>query len=117
MAQYVLMLREDPSVFESLSPEEMQKVIGRYMAWSDGMKEKGKLIGGQKLVDGEGRVIRATNGTITMIDGPFAETKELLGGYFILDVSGYDEVRELVADCPHLEFGSIEVRQIHVLDE
>lgn len=117
MSQFVLMLREDPAGFESLSPEEMQKVIGRYMAWADRMREKGKYAGGQKLVDGDGRVIARKNGSVAMTDGPFAETKEILGGYFILEASGYDEVRELVDDCPHLEFGSIEVREIHQIHE
>jgi len=117
MAQFVLMLREDPAVLAGMSPEEIQAVIGRYMEWSARLREKGKLTGGQKLVDGEGRVIAKNGGSITMTDGPFAETKEILGGYFLFEASGYDEIRELIADCPHLDFGSIEVREIHVLDE
>lgn len=116
MPQFVLMLREDPAVFEGMSPDEMQQVIMRYQEWSDRMRATGKLAGGQKLVDGEGKVLATKNGSITVTDGPFAESKEILGGYFILEASGYDEVRELAADCPHLDFGSIEVRQIHVLE-
>jgi hypothetical protein len=46
------------------------------------------------------------------MDGPFSETKEVIGGYWILEADSYDEMQELVADCPHLEHGRLEIRQI-----
>ena len=116
MTQFALMLRDDADKYADISPEEMQQIIGRYSAWADKMKELGKLAGGQKLIDGDGRVVRGNNGAMNVVDGPFAETKEILGGYFILEATDCDEILELIGDCPHLDFGPIEVRQIHEMD-
>ena len=103
MAEFVLMLRDAGSFPGDLSPEEIQAVIERYGAW---MQKVGAS--GQKLRDGEGRVMRRAGIT----DGPFAEAKEVLGGYFLLKADSYDDVVKICADCPQLDFGSIEIRQI-----
>ena len=116
MAQYMLMLREDPSVFQDLSPEDMQSVIARYVAWSTKMVETGRHKGGEKLGDGEGRIVRRNGSGLEVKDGPFAETKEVLGGYFTLEADSYEEVIDLMEDLPHLDYGSVEVRRIEVVE-
>lgn len=105
-----LMILHDPvdSPFAALSPEQMQTVIARYGAWADRMAAAGKLRGGQKLEDGTAR--HMTGGTVT--DGPYPETKEVIGGYFLIAAESYDDAVALAGDCPHLEFGRIEVRRI-----
>lgn len=108
MPQFVLMLRDSGSFPENISPEEIQQVIERYRVWSERVGAKG-----QKLADGEGRtVVRRSEGGITITDGPYAESKEVIGGYFVMDAPSYDAAAALVEDCPHLDFGSIEIRQI-----
>lgn len=107
MPQFVLMLRDSGTFPEDISAEEIQSIIGRYSAWKD--KVRGT---GQKLFDGEGRVIVRKEGGVAVTDGPYVESREVIGGYFIIEADDYDAVAKLVEDCPHLDFGSIEVRRI-----
>lgn len=110
MPQFVLLLRDDRKTVTGYSPEEMQKLMQKYGDWRRSLQSK--ATGGQKLMDGEGRVLRKQNGKPTVIDGPFAEAKEVMGGFFVIEVGNYDEAVELAKTCPHMEYGSIEVRQI-----
>jgi hypothetical protein len=110
MPQYLLLLRDDPAQFSDLSPEEMQKVLQRYGDWRSSLQNR--IVAGHKLKDGEGRVLRPGNNKPFVIDGPFAEAKEVMGGFFIVEVADYNEAVELAKTCPHIDFGTIEVRQI-----
>jgi hypothetical protein len=78
----------------------------KYQDW-----RRTKATGGQKLMDGEGRVLQKQNGKLSVIDGPFAEAKEVVGGFFVIEAANYDEAVEAAKTCPHMEFGTIEVRQ------
>lgn len=107
MPQFILLLRDDRNAVNGFSPEEMQKLMQKYGDW-----RRSKATGGQKLMDGEGRVLRKQNGKPSVIDGPFVEAKEIMGGFFVIEAANYDEAVETAKSCPHMEFGSIEVRQI-----
>lgn len=109
MPQFVLMLRDSGAFPENISPEEIQSIIERYGAWKD--KVRGS---GQKLYDGEGRVVVRKDGGVSVTDGPFAEAKEVIGGYFIIEAEDYDSATRLVEDCPHLDFGSVEIRRVEM---
>jgi hypothetical protein len=107
------LLYETPMDYGAISPDEMQQIIGKYKAWRDRMETAGHLVGSQKLKDGEGRVLKADDGKMRVTDGPYSETKEVIGGYFALQASGYDEALRLLEDNPHLEFGgTIELREV-----
>lgn len=109
MDEFFLILHDSTeSAFSALSPEEMQGVVSRYNAWAQSMAEQGRLRGGYKLEDGTGR--QMVGGTVT--DGPFPETKEVVGGVFIIAAANFDEAVEVARTCPHLEFGRIEVRRV-----
>ena len=110
MSKYVLLLRDDHAGFADASPEEIQKIIQKYTAWRASLQSR--IIAGNKLKDGEGRVLRKENGKPSIIDGPFAEAKEVMGGFFVLEADSYDQAVELAKTCPHIEFGSIEVRAV-----
>jgi len=113
MPEYMALLYESSDDPGQISPDEIQQIIGKYKAWRDRMEAAGHLSGGQKLKDGEGRVLRAENGQLRVLDGPYSETKEVIGGYFALHASGYDEAVRLLEDNPHLEFGgTIELREV-----
>jgi len=99
-------------VSAELSPEQIEEVIGRYIAWTEGLRSKGRLIASHKLRDGEGRVVRGNGAKMRVMDGPHAESKEVLGGFWLIEAESYDEALKLVADCPHLEHGTLEVREI-----
>lgn len=112
MADFMLLLHTPPAG-RSFSPEELQKVIERYAAWSKGLAAAGRLVGGHKLRDAEGRVLKRQSNQTTVTDGPYAELKEVVGGYFHVTAEHYDEAVRIARECPHLDYGgTIEVRAI-----
>ena len=112
MPKYMMLLHDDPAGFMSLSPDEMQKAIERYVAWGDKLRAEGVMLDGAKLQDEPGKVVRRQDGRVRATDGPHTESKEVLGGYYVMQAASYDEAVALVSDCPHLEFGTIEIRAI-----
>ena len=115
MSQFLLLLHETPAELPDWSPEEMQKVIEEYQAWGQRLAEAGRFLSSEKLKDGTGRSLRkGDNGLV--IDGPFSETKEVVGGFYLIEARDYDQAAELCRDCPHLAYGGrIEVREIEKL--
>jgi hypothetical protein len=94
-----------------LSPAQLQKVVSDWMAWFERLKAEGKCSGGHPLED-QGKVVSGSNGHI-VADGPFAESKEAVGGYFYLQVADENEAIEIARQCPGLEYGAVvEVRPI-----
>ena len=114
MNQYFLFLYEAPTAVAGISPEEMQKIVARYIAWRNDVAAKGHMLGGNKLRDGEGRVMRPAAGKVSVTDGPFAENKEVIAGFFHIQAESYDQAVEIARTCPHMEFGTIEVRQAEI---
>jgi len=112
MPSYILLLKEDPTAFAALSPEQMQAVVQRYRVWREGLEKDGRLLGANKLTDEGGRLLQRKNGQVRVTDGPFSETKEVIGGYFAYRAESYDEAVKIAEGCPHLDFGTIHVRQI-----
>ena len=95
---------------KGLSPEQTQKVSQDWMAWFKGLMAEGKAVAGHPLAL-EGKSVSGKNRTVT--DGPFAESKEAVGGYFMLDVATMDEAVEIARQCPGLPFGArVEVRPV-----
>ena len=114
MAQFMLLLHEHPEIeSESASPEQIQSIIAEYVAWREGLAAKNQLIGGEKLADEGGRILRRVDGKVQVTDGPYAEAKEIMGGYFAIEAQDYSAAVEIAQSCPHLKYGSrIELRQI-----
>lgn len=115
MAKFLLLLRDNPEGFRSLSPAEMQRIIGEYRAWAEGLRARNQLHGSNKLVDDGGKIIRHDGAGVMLKDGPYAETKEVIGGYFLIEAHDYAGAVEVARTCPHVRQGndgSIEIRQI-----
>lgn len=112
MPNYILLLHEpkDSHLFQ-MSPAEMQVIISKYSAWRNKMAADGTVQGGNKLQDGTGRSLVQNAGKLTITDGPYPETKEIIGGFFVVKADSFDHAVELSKTCPHLEFGRIEIRQ------
>ena len=107
MAKFMLLLYDDPSGWARLSPEEMQKAIEKYRAWMQ------KSVDAQRLAQDAGKVIRAQGGKPRVTDGPYSETKEVLGGYYTIEAANYDEAVQKALTHPHVEYGNtIEIRQV-----
>jgi hypothetical protein len=96
---------------KGLSPEEVQRVVGEWYSWFNGLIQDGRAVDGRPLMD-TGKIVSGKKGR-TVADGPFAESKEAIGGYFYLRVSGIDEAVEIAQQCPGLEYGlDVEVRPV-----
>ena len=97
--------------YKGLSPEEMQQVADHWTRWFKKLKEQGKAIDGKPL-EPQGKIISGKNGR-TISDGPFAESKETIGGYFLLDVASLEEAVAIAQECPGLDYGiRVEVRPL-----
>ncbi len=96
------------------TPEEMQQIFGRWMAWVEKLKAGGCYLGGNALQEG-GQVLRGPNGK-SVTDGPFAESKEIVGGYMLISAASLARASALAKDCPGLATGgTVEVRPIDVI--
>ena len=95
MAQYMLLLHQTPNYNADLPREKMLEMTKRYMAWADGLRQKGRMVGGEKLAAGGVRHIKVKDGKPVASDGPYAEAKDVIGGYFVIeakDVCLFDPV-------------------------
>ena len=109
MAQFMLLLYDNPSYWRTVSPEEMQKAIEKYRAWM----QKPFTKDSKRLAEDAGRVIRSDGGKVRTTDGPYSETKEVLGGYYTIEAPNYEEAVKLALTHPHLDYGgTVEVRQV-----
>src|SRR5882724_1694570 len=84
MPSYILFLHQDSQRPKPSSPDELMSMRKAYMGWAERMRAEGKLEGGEKLSEDPGRVMRRKQDRVAITDGPYAETKELVGGFFIL---------------------------------
>src|SRR5205809_7984159 len=108
--EYLLLFRGN-EWYHALSPEQLQKAMTDFKAWFDRLTEQGKLKAAQPLVR-EGKIVSGKNGRI-VADGPFAESKEAIGGYFLLQVETFDEAIAIAKNCPGLGYGvKVEVRPV-----
>jgi hypothetical protein len=96
---------------KELSPEQIQKVASDWMAWFERLTKQGKVTSGHPLMN-EGKIVSGKKGR-TVADGPFAESKEAIGGYFYLKVGNEEEAIAIAQQCPGLEYGAVvEVRPV-----
>src|SRR5262249_23636218 len=92
-----------------LSTEQLQKTVDQFFVWFEDLKQQGKFKAGQAL-ERSGRIVSGKGGRV-VADGPFAESKEAIGGFFLLQGVDLDEAMEIAKGCPMLEFGAtIQVR-------
>jgi hypothetical protein len=108
--QYMLLFRGN-EWHKGLSPEQMQQVAGQWMAWFDRLTQEGIAVAGNPL-EAKGKTVSGKGGRV-VVDGPFAESKEAIGGYFLLQVETEEEAVAIAQGCPGLPYGAvIEVRPV-----
>jgi hypothetical protein len=109
--QYLLILSEDPELIAT--PEQRQDAVSRVGEFAMGLVADGALQGGSPLRPvQEGKRVRVREGRKQVVDGPFAESKEVIAGYMILDAPDVGTAVDIALRCPNAEFGSVEVREI-----
>ena len=112
--QYVALIHADQEGWEALDEKEQQVVFQRYMDFS----KKNEVVGGAELEETDSATtVRVRNGDRLVTDGPYAEVKEALGGFFILECGSIDEACQLAAEIPAAERGAVEVRPVFVREE
>jgi hypothetical protein len=111
--RYLLTIYTDESIVQARTPEEAQRMMDEYTALSREWIEKGLMLSGEGLDrSSTATTVRVRGGERMITDGPFAESKEQLGGYYVVDVDGIDDAIELAARIPAARVGAIEVRPV-----
>ncbi len=113
--RYMALIYGDEAAWESLSEEEERSVMAEYGTFGERASAAGQLAGGEQLAPtGTATTVRVRGGETLVTDGPYAEVKEALGGYFLLECGSMDEAIDYAARIPGAEHGAIEVRPVYV---
>ena len=111
--QYLLLIHDDEAQWGDMPEDERNSIYGEYMKYTEELQSRGILVGANQLQPSStATVVHVEDGKTLTTDGPFAETKEVLGGYYLIDVETLDEALEWAARMPSARLGHIEVRPI-----
>jgi hypothetical protein len=111
--QYLLLIYDDETVWANMDPARAGQLHHEYMAFTQDILTSGKMKAGDALQPTRtATTVRVRGGTTTTTDGPFAETKEQLGGYYLVEAENLDEAIAIAARIPSAKLGSIEVRPV-----
>jgi hypothetical protein len=111
--KYLLLIYESEASFAGMSGDEQARIFEEYMVYTKNIKKSGNYIGGEALqAISTATTVRVKNGKTITTDGPFAETREQLGGFYLVEAKDLDEAIKLAAGIPASRTGSIEVRPI-----
>jgi hypothetical protein len=111
--KYICLIYSDRSRIDALPEGDQKAISNEYAAFTDSIRKSGHLVAGERLAPVQrARTIRSRNGHIAVTDGPFAETKEQLGGFYLIDARDLNEATEIASQIPGTRMGSIEVRPI-----
>ena len=110
--QYMLLINDDPSVWDGMSEEQVNAVMSEYFAFSAAIREEGIFVDGNALKGpSEAHTVSVRDGQRIVKDGQFAETKELVGGYYVVDCT-LEQAIDAAARIPSARFGAVEVRPV-----
>jgi hypothetical protein len=116
--QYVCLIYDDETIWETMPEDERNAVMGEYMGFTDSIKQSGNYVAGDALKPtSTATTVRIRGGETLVTDGPFAETKEQLGGYYLIEAKDADEALKIAERIPSARYGSIEVRPVMVFDQ
>jgi len=112
MTEFLYLYRRNPNALAALSPEQSQQTMQRWMAWLKDLAQKGHIKDQGQPLEGAGKLVSGKQKTVT--DAPFAEAKDVIGGYTLVLARDLDQAAELSKGCPVLDFdgGAVEVRPI-----
>src|ERR1700691_2955283 len=111
--QYLLLIYGNEAGTQSASKADMEQMMAAYGAYTQAMKTAGVMVGSNRLKpSGSASTVRIADGKTKVLDGPYAETKEQLGGYYLIEVPDLDTALSWAARCPGDSHGTMEVRPI-----
>jgi hypothetical protein len=115
--KYMLLLVSDPTHEPAPDSAEFESYMGEWFAYSAALTEAGALVDGYALHGNEATTtVRVRDGQRVVTDGPFIESKEVVGGYYVIDVANLDEALDWAAKIPNVHFGTVEVRPVMEFD-
>jgi hypothetical protein len=114
--QYILLIYESEKQFFDMPEAEQGKIFNEYMTFTQEIGATGKLLGGEPLQPvSTATTVRVRDGKVTRTDGPFAETREQLGGYYVVEAKDLDEATDIARRIPGARYGCIEIRPLMVI--
>jgi hypothetical protein len=118
MANYMLLIYDDEKLWQRFDEDERNEIMREYFAYTNELREAGVYVDAAPLQPTRtARTVRIRDGEDQVTDGPFAETKEQLGGYYVIDVESTHEAERWARKIPSARFGSIEVRPVMPVPE
>ena len=111
--KYLCLIYDEEKKLESMPKTESDAFMGEYFAFTNGIKQSGHYLGGNALQPvSAATTIRVRQGKVSMVDGPYAETKEQLGGYYVIEARDLNEAVQVAAKIPGAKIGCVEIRPI-----
>ncbi|HLH02619.1 MAG TPA: YciI family protein [Bryobacteraceae bacterium] len=112
--EYLLLLHASENGWSQLTPEQQQQGVAAYTAYTEALKQAGIYKGSNRLASvSDATTVRLANGKTQVLDGPYADLKEQLAGYYLIDVADLDSAISWASRCPGASHGTIEVRPIY----
>jgi hypothetical protein len=116
--RYLCLIYEDEKAWQSVTQAEMEKGMAEYNAFTESIKKNGNYIGGEALQPTPtAKSVRVRNGKISTTDGPYVETKEQLGGYYLIKAKDLNDAVQVASRIPGAKNGTVEVRPIMEFDQ
>jgi hypothetical protein len=116
--RYLCLIYDEEKKLNAMPKSEADAFMGEYFTFTDNIKKNGHYIGGEALQPVQtATTVRVRNGKISTTDGPFAETKEQLGGYYLINAKDLNDAIQVAAKIPSARLGSVEVRPIQEFDQ
>ncbi|HXO02603.1 MAG TPA: YciI family protein [Stellaceae bacterium] len=114
--QYMLMIYGSEAALQTATTAQIEQLVGAYGNYTEAMKAAGVHVASGRLrPTGSATTVRTTNDKIQVLNGPYAETKEQLGGYYLIEVPDLDDALSWASRCPAAAYGAVEVRPIWVM--
>lgn len=111
--KYLCLIYDDEQQWQKFPKEVQDKYMGEYMAFTDSIKKNGQFVGSNQLQPSDtATIVRARNGKVSTTDGPYVETKEQLGGYYLIEAKDLNDAIQVASRIPSARSGSIEVRPV-----
>ena len=113
MKEYMLIFRNYQAAFDSLAPAELDQVLAEFLRWNEALRAEDRLVELGRLSRDPGHTLRKDSAGVVTLDGPYAEAREAIGGYYRIRAQDIEELRALAGRCPVLQYGGVvEVREV-----
>ena len=112
--QFLALIHSDEAAWDAMDEDAQAAGVQRYVEFAARARAAGVMVDGDRLADThDATTVRVRDGQTLVVDGPYAEVKEALGGYFVLECASINEACEWAGQIPAVEYGAVEVRQVH----